>query len=147
EADSGPSQLARARHRQILADADRVEGLGRRIDAARIEIAGRLARASHRALGSDGLARTSGFRTAPELLAALTGTSAATAGRRIRLAAVTQPEETLTGGATPARFPAVHEAMRQGELGLDAAHAITGGLGAGMSRVGHLPEFADAERA
>ncbi|MEB4616693.1 DUF222 domain-containing protein, partial [Leucobacter sp. M11] len=26
-------------------------------------------------------------------------------------------------------------------------HAITGGLGAGMSRVGHLPEFADAERA
>lgn len=145
--DTGPSALARAQHALILEDAGLVEGLGRRIDAARIEIAGRVMRASDRRHGPDGLARTAGFRTGSELLAALTGTSAATAGKRARLAAATEPVPGLTGANTPARFPAVHDALIHGEIGLDAAQAITAGLGSSFDRVGHLPEFADAEQA
>ncbi|WP_188755005.1 HNH endonuclease signature motif containing protein [Microbacterium album] len=116
-----------------LADADlvaavgTVEALGRMVDAARVRLAGEVDVRSARD-SEDRLSAKFGCRNGVELLERTTRVSAKTINARIRLDKRTRPRMSLTGDELPARFPHVGQALRDGTLGVDATHEITGSL-------------------
>jgi hypothetical protein len=101
-----------------------LESLGRRVDALRVASATTVQRRSDRVYGAAGLAQSFGFRTGTDLLEAVTGASAVTVRRRIRVGAVTAQRTTDTGLPLPALFPTVGAALAAGELGIDTAELI-----------------------
>ena len=112
----------------LLVTVQAIEALGRMIDAARVAGAAETAERSRKELGTGGLAARKGSRNANELLQRLTGVSAATAEKRLRLGARTRFRPTLVGFDTPPLFPRVSAALSSGALGVDAAQAIITGL-------------------
>ena len=102
-----------------------VEGLGRRVDALRVALAGEVAERSRRELGREGLAARLGCRNAVELIQRTTGASTTTVNRRIRLGTATrafdQPHR-CTGAAE--RSPPSRAPFDAGALGFDGACAI-----------------------
>ncbi|WP_294178487.1 HNH endonuclease signature motif containing protein [uncultured Schumannella sp.] len=99
----------------------------RRIDARAALISAEIARRSRRELGHSGLAQRAGARTGEELIQRVSGQSGRDARTLVQvgtLLAAPSPDE-------PARpwLRAVAEAVRGGDLGVDAAHAIRSGLG------------------
>ncbi len=130
----------------LLAALRSAEAAGRRIDAVRARLAAEAAERSRRELGRDGLARRRGCRTAVELLQRLTGISAVTANRRIRLGAATRAVASLTGEVGPAVFPHVASALAAGVLGVDAAAVVVNELRPTLPVAGALAVEA-AERA
>lgn len=122
-----------------------VEELGRVVDGARTVLAGEVGARSVPGFGSDSLAVKAGCRDGRDLLSRVTRVSDREARRRLRLG------EELTAavsaaGVRPIRFPGVADAIREGTLGVDAAEAITDGLGDAAPRCGQ-GELAAAERA
>lgn len=106
-----------------------VEEAGRLIDAMRIASASDLARRSRAELGEAGLARRHGCRTAAQLLERIARVSGREAARRAQLGAVLAPRCALDGSELPAQFAIAGAAATRGEIGVDAAWAITRALG------------------
>jgi len=100
----------------LLSTTAAIEALGRRVDALRVAGAAEIAERSRKELGTGGLAARKGSRNANELLQRLTGVSAATAEKRIRLGARTRFRPTLVGFDTPPLFPRVSAALSSGAL-------------------------------
>ena len=106
-----------------------VEEAGRLIDAMRVASAADLARRSRPELGEAGLARRHGCRTAAQLLERIARVSAREASRRAQLGAVLAPRCALDGSPLPAQFAIAGAAVERGQIGVDAAWAITRALG------------------
>lgn len=106
-----------------------VEDAGRLIDALRVASAADLARRSRPELGEQGLARRHGCRTAAQLLERITRVSAREAARRAQLGAVLAPRCAIDGSTLPAQFAIAGAAVERGQIGVDAAWAITRALG------------------
>lgn len=106
-----------------------VEEAGRLIDAMRVASAADLARRSRPELGEAGLARRHGCRTAAQLLERIARVSGREAARRAHLGAVLAPRCALDGSPLPAQFAIAGAAVESGQIGLDAAWAITRALG------------------
>ncbi len=100
-------------------------GVARRLlEAAATQVAAEIARQSRPELGSDGLAKANGFRTATALLASTLGTSTGEASRLVQVGDATAPRLLLSGNEAPARHPHVGAALRSGSIGAWAASAI-----------------------
>src|SRR4051794_34875980 len=97
------------------------------------------------ALGVAGLAFRQGERSAVDLLTRRLRISGREAGRRIAIGGPLAPRISLAGEELPGRFPVVAEAVRQGEVGLDAARVITDTLDSARRRA--RPEALDAAEA
>lgn len=104
------------------------EEAGRVVDAARVLLAGEVARRSRASLGAERLCARYGCRNAAELITRITHVSRGTAVERIRLAEPLMPSWSLSGESVPALFPHVAQALERGELGLDATRAVTRSL-------------------
>jgi Domain of unknown function (DUF222)/HNH endonuclease len=126
----------------LLSTIRDIETLGRQVDALRVAAAGELAARSRTELGAAGLAARKGCRNANELLQRLTRVSGATGAARLGLAAVTRPDVTISGTPIPAAFEHVRAALDAGNLGIDAAIALTKNLAPLGERV--HPEALDA---
>jgi hypothetical protein len=129
----------------LLAVLRDIEALGRQVDALRIAGAGELAARSRTEDGPAGLAAQKGCRSANELLQRLTQVSSATGASRLGLAALTRPGTALSGAAMPAAFDHVRAALEAGELGVDAAAALTKNLAPLRNRM-HPDALDAAER-
>lgn len=75
--------------------------------------------------GNSGLAARHGFARASQLVEQVTGVSARTASRFVRVGALAVPRTSDSGLPLPAFFPTVGHALASGRIGLDAAEAIT----------------------
>lgn len=112
-----------------------LERLGRVVDGQRVAAATAIERRSARWLGTEGLAQSFGYRRGSELVEQVTGASAATVRRRIRLGESIGDRDGSLGVPLPPLFPIVAEAVAAGHVGLDAARAITTELAQAGSRV------------
>ncbi|HWH96758.1 MAG TPA: hypothetical protein VNS80_00180, partial [Pseudolysinimonas sp.] len=106
-----------------------IEEAGRLIDAMRVLSAADLARRSRPELGEAALARRHGCRTAAQLLERVARVSAREASRRAQLGAVLTPRCAIDGSPLPAQFAIAGAAVERGQIGVDAAWAITRALG------------------
>ncbi len=127
---------------QLLASTREIEALGRQVDALRVIVAGEIAARSRTEDGPAGLAARKGCRSVNELLQRLTQISGATGASRLGLAALTRPGTALSGARMPAKFDHVRAALEAGELGVDAAVALTKHLAPLQDRV--HPDALDA---
>ncbi len=126
----------------LLAATRQIEALGRYVDALRVTAAGEIAARSRTEDGPAGLAARKGCRSANELLQRLTQISSVTGVARLGLAALTRPGTALSGVRMPAKFDHVRAALETGELGVDAAVALTKNLAPLQDRV--HPDSLDA---
>lgn len=146
EPDPIPGDRARRlRQEALMRHAVEWEGLLRVAEAAGLWVAGEIADDSAHGLGEAGLARAQNFRSARELLCALTGASRAEISRRIRLAAQTRPVGRSLSAPPESPLPALWAALQAGELGQDAARVIAARLLPARRRVSDAV-FAEAER-
>ena len=95
------------------------------VDARRVAAAGAIERRSSRWLGVEGLAQSYGYRRGSELIEQATGVSAATARKRIGLAESLAQRDGPLGAPLEPLFPVVANAAAAGQIGMDAARAIT----------------------
>ncbi len=114
-------ELARA---QVVAVAEALGTVGRRLDAVRAAVATRIAQESRAELGPDSLAKQQGFRTPAAMIATTHGTSTSDAVRLIRVGDATTPRAVFGDTPAPAPHPHVAEAMHDGRIGAQAATAI-----------------------
>ncbi|NQX29564.1 hypothetical protein HQQ81_19645 [Microbacteriaceae bacterium VKM Ac-2854] len=96
--------------------------------------------------GMDSLALRHGVRGGKQLLAMLTGSSEATAWRRIRLAQAGMGTGVTSGWGAPALFPAMGAALLRGAMHADGADALVSTLSGSASRI-HPDALAVAENA
>ncbi len=129
----------------LLATTRGIEALGRYVDALRVTAAGEIAARSRTEDGPAGLAARKGCRSANELLQRLTQISGSTGAARLGLAALTRRGTALSGAAMPAKFDHVRVALETGNLGVDAAVALTKNLAPLQDRV-HPDALDAAER-
>ena len=101
-----------------------LEGLGRRVDALRVAVAGEIAERSRIELGSGSLAYKLGCTKPDHLIEQITLVSGAEAARRLRIAVATRPRRALDGTPLPAWFPAVGVALADGSIPMDSADVI-----------------------
>jgi 5-methylcytosine-specific restriction protein A len=135
---------------QLIAVNDAIGVLRRRLDATHADVAARIAHESRTELGSAGLAKEYGYRTAGKLLAATSGISAGDASRLVKVGEATAPRTDLVGARLPARYELLREALASGALSVAAAGLIIALLDrcrvvAGVGRIG-LAEEILAER-
>ncbi|RLP73423.1 HNH endonuclease [Mycetocola manganoxydans] len=123
--DADLTTLAGLSADELLALTADAAGVLRRAEAVLIACSNEVASRSDRALGSSGLAARHGFGRASQLLEQVTGVSARSASRYIRVGALTGQRVADTGLPLPALFPRVGEALAAGLIGMDAAEAIT----------------------
>ncbi|WP_082008041.1 HNH endonuclease [Microbacterium mangrovi] len=109
----------------LLAVNEALAGLGRRVQALQARIAHGISRRSARELGSDGLARKAGFRSAEKLIAATTGGHVGDAKKLVQVGDATAGRMTFSGERAPARHPHVAAAIEAGVLSVACAGAIT----------------------
>src|SRR4051812_26507088 len=114
----------------LLATQRVVAEIRRRVDAAAAVLAAEVAHRSRRELGYTGLATRLGARTPELLVARVAGTSAREAGVMVRVGLLSA--EPSDDGSQPDPMPwlaSVGAAVRAGDLSLEAADVIRGGLG------------------
>ncbi|GAA3775657.1 hypothetical protein GCM10022240_29090 [Microbacterium kribbense] len=114
-------QLDRTR---LVAVADALSAVGRRVDAERAHVAAEIDRQSRPELGADSLAKQHGYRNAACLLAATGGISVGDAHRLVAVGKAIAPRTSLIGEALPAKHPYVAAAIDSGDLGVVAAGLI-----------------------
>ena len=112
---------------EAVALTQAVEQLGRPVDTARVTTATVISVRAQRGLGTDSLAWRMGARHDNELLTLLTHTSVAEMKRRVVLGEKVAPR-LIAGSVLEPVFPIVAAALTAGELGIDAAENIVGGL-------------------
>uniref|UniRef100_UPI00109CD58B DUF222 domain-containing protein n=1 Tax=Microbacterium sp. K24 TaxID=2305446 RepID=UPI00109CD58B len=135
---------------QLIAVNDAIGVVRRRLDATHADAAARIAHESRTELGSAGLAKEYGYRTAGKLLAATGGISAGDASRLVKVGEATAARTDLMGARLPARYELLREALASGSLSVAAAGLIIALLDrcrvvAGVGRIG-LAEEILAER-
>ena len=113
---------------ELLTLISEVARVLRRAEAVLVAGSTEVAARSDRARGETGLAARHGFSRPSLLLEQVTGLSARSAGRFLRLGALTGQRVSETGLALPPLFPAVREALDAGLIGIDAAEVITKAL-------------------
>ena len=133
------------RDEDLLQAVRDIEALGRQVDALRVVAAGAVANRSAAVKGPAGLAARKGCRNANELLQRLTQVSGSTAATRIGLAGLTRQDTTVTGAPVPAKFDHVRAALEAGDLGIDAAVALTKNLGTLLLGTVHPAQLQAAE--
>ncbi|SFO02283.1 HNH endonuclease signature motif containing protein [Mycetocola miduiensis] len=116
---------------QLASDAARAL---RRCEATLAEVANEIAVRSDPARGSAGLAARHGHHRASQLIEQVSGVSARTASRLIRVGGRVFDRATDTGLPLPPLFPIVGEAFRAGLLGIDTADTISTELGKAAPR-------------
>jgi len=109
----------------------------RMLDADQTRLAAEIARRSRPELGSEGLAKTQGYRNPTALIAATAGTSTGDAARLVKVGEATAPRLLLSGEKAPARHPHVAEALAKATLTERAAGAIIALLDRVAFRAGH----------
>ena len=100
-----------------------VEQVGRQVDAVRATLASRVNTLSSKAMDTN-LAEEHGFTRGKHFLEFLTGASGAEVDRRIKLGNAVAPRVGLTGEILPAEHAPVADAVRTGEIGVEAAAVI-----------------------
>ncbi|HEX4442842.1 MAG TPA: DUF222 domain-containing protein [Galbitalea sp.] len=136
--------------RGAISDADLVamlaseEAAGRFLDTSRVLTAGEVAERSRYERGSDGLSMRYSQRKPVDFVEQVTRTSKTEAARRIRVGEAIRARESFLGETLPPIRPIVAEAMRAGELGVDAASNIIGHLGRAASGSEASPDNVDA---
>jgi hypothetical protein len=108
---------------ELLAVQARLGEVRRQVDAVAAQVAAEVARRSRPELGYDGLAQRLGARTPQKLVQQVTGSSARDAGALVRVGGMRHDD------ARP-WLRRVGEAVAAGELSLEAADAVSSGLGA-----------------
>ena len=122
-----------------------LEGLGRKVDAARLRSTTDIGVRAETDLGNGSLAYKNGCRNRVEFITQLAGISGREAKRRLKLGE-TAVERTPLGLPVAARYPVIAEGLVSGELGVESAEIIAGTLTALQGRV--LPDDLDrVERA
>ena len=122
----------------LLSAKRELADLRRRIDATDAVVSAEIAHRSRPELGYSGLAQRTGARTPERLIQTLTGVSAKQARTEVRVGALmaavaaasdetADPDETRTPG--PAWLTDVAAAVSDARLSIDAAEAISAGLG------------------
>ncbi|MFT4229510.1 MAG: DUF222 domain-containing protein [Microbacterium sp.] len=106
----------------------RVEALGRHVDALRIGCAAEIDERSRVERGNGRMSAQHGCASATELLTRLTRVSARNAAERIRIGRATTRPRALSGEPLPPRFAHVSDALARGAIGIDAAVEIVRGL-------------------
>jgi hypothetical protein len=109
---------------ELIAVNERYCRMRRMLDADQTRLAAEIARRSRPELGSEGLAKTQGFRNPTALIAATGGTSTGDAARLVRVGEATAPRVLLSGETAPARHPHVAAALAAASLTERAAGAI-----------------------
>jgi hypothetical protein len=109
---------------ELIAVNERYCRMRRMLDADQTRLAAEIARRSRPELGSEGLAKTQGFRNPTALIAATGGTSTGDAARLVRVGEATAPRMLLSGETAPARHPHVAAALAAASLTERAAGAI-----------------------
>ncbi|HKT56260.1 MAG TPA: DUF222 domain-containing protein, partial [Microbacterium sp.] len=112
----------------LMAVNEALAAVGRRYQALHARLANGINKRSAPSLGSEGLARKAGFKSAEKLIAATTGGHTAEAKRLIRVGDATAGGMTFSGERAPARHPHVAAALERDQISTDAADAITGML-------------------
>ncbi|TFD53544.1 hypothetical protein E3T46_03355 [Cryobacterium sp. Hh11] len=102
-----------------------LEGLGRKVDGARLRSTADIGARAETDLGNGSLAYRNGCRTKVDLITQLAGISGREAKRRLKLGE-TAVERTPLGLPVPARYPVIADALGSGDLGIEAAEIIGG---------------------
>jgi hypothetical protein len=105
-----------------------VEQLGRVTDAARLALAGEVARRADAEFGDDAITTRFGCGSAQELVERTTRVSAVTARARLRDAKAVTGRVTLTGQSRPAPLERARVALASGRLSADALTTIVDAL-------------------
>ncbi|MDJ0376015.1 HNH endonuclease signature motif containing protein [Cryobacterium sp. PH31-L1] len=122
-----------------------LEGLGRKVDGARLRATTDIGVRAETDLGSGSLAYQNGCRNRVEFITQLAGISSREAKRRLKLGE-TAVERTPLGLPVPARYPVIADGLTSGELGVESAEIIASTLTALQGKV--LPVDLDrVERA
>ncbi len=108
----------------LIAVHERYCRMRRMLDADQTALAAEIARRSRPELGSEGLAKTQGYRNPTALIAATGGTSTGDAARLVKVGEATAPRQLLSGEKAPARHPHVAAALGNATLTERAAGAI-----------------------
>ncbi len=109
---------------ELIAVNERYCRMRRMLDADQTALAAEIARRSRPELGSEGLAKTQGYRNPTALIAATGGTSTGDAARLVKVGEATAPRQLLSGEKAPARHPHVAAALAAASLTERAAGAI-----------------------
>ena len=146
-ASAVPSGDAQIEVEQMSDDAlvrvsDLLARVRRDAEAVLARVATEVARRSGPEFGDSGLAKAHGFHNATRLVAASTGGSRHDAVRLIAVGRATAHRQALGGERLPARHPHVAAALREGDIALEAASAIT----AMLDRVALRAQPARADR-
>jgi hypothetical protein len=125
---------------ELLTMVSEAAAVTRRVEAVLVAASNEVAIRSDKARGEDGLASRHGFARASQLVEQITGMSARTASRFLRVGAFTVQRVSDAGLPLPALFPKVGDALTAGLIGLDTAEVITRELSQAAPRadVGHL---------
>ncbi|TFB93893.1 HNH endonuclease [Cryobacterium luteum] len=100
-----------------------LEGLGRKVDGARLRATTDIGVRAETDLGNGSLAYRNGCRNRVEFITQLAGISGREAKRRLKLGETTV-ERTPMGLPVPARYPVIADGLSSGELGVEAAEII-----------------------
>ncbi|TFB73656.1 DUF222 domain-containing protein, partial [Cryobacterium glaciale] len=100
-----------------------LEGLGRKVDGARLRATTDIGVRAETDLGSGSLAYRNGCRNRVEFISQLAGISGREAKRRLKLGETTV-ERTPMGLPVPARYPVIADGLGSGELGIESAEII-----------------------
>ncbi|MDH2444431.1 DUF222 domain-containing protein [Amnibacterium sp. CER49] len=114
----------RSTDRDLLADAQAWEELGRLVDARRLAVAAEVEWRSRPGLGSDGLAAREEQKGGKELLAERLLISTSEAKRRISLGSALAPRWSFTDEPLPGRAPMLADAVQHGTVPLESARLI-----------------------
>lgn len=115
-------------HRELVEALGVVERLGRITDAARLALAGEVARRADSEFGEDAITTLFGCGSAQELVERTTLVSAGTARARLRDAKAITGRVTLTGQSRPAPLEHARAALAAGRLSADALTTIVDAL-------------------
>ena len=122
-----------------------LEGLGRKVDGARLRATTDIGVRAETDLGTGSLAYQNGCRNRVEFITQLAGISGREAKRRLKLGE-TAVERTPLGLPMPARYPVIADGLGSGELSVESAEIIASTLTALQGKV--LPDDLDrVERA
>ena len=124
-----PRELAGLSEDDLLGVLAAAERAGRRLDALRVLTAGEVAEQSRNELGKCGLAARKGCRSSAELIERVTQISGDSARKRIKTGRAVRARLSPGRGTAAGRVRIrVANALTEGTIGLDSAHAIIHGL-------------------
>jgi hypothetical protein len=120
------------------------EAAGRFLDSSRVLTAGEVADRSRYELGADGLSMRYSQRKPVDFIEQVTRVSKSESARRVRIGSAIRVRQSLLGELLPPERPIMADAMVNGLIGLDTAHAILYHLDQAATGSQATPENMDA---